>query len=246
MMGWYTTSFSVMILLILLALLWVVWLLLPRRSRRILKLPMLGIALGGVLISPIGVKLGLWGLTAFVPPDSGEPVQAIVVLGRGEDLRVSRVAEVQALWQDDRAPRIFASGMSDAKAIIQALEAAGIPGERLTGEECSQSTEENALFTNAILRPQGIEKILLVTDPPHLLRSFLLFRSFRFDVIPHSSSIDLLATSQERFKTEMREYFGLIQYALTGEFIPRSLDRLNRPPAEVTHKIRNWRCLRKG
>lgn len=231
-------------LLIILALLWVLWLVIPRRWRRLLIIPAVVLAIGSILFSPIGMSIGLWGLTAFVPPDSGESVQAIVVLGRGKSLRELRVSEVQELWQSDRAPRIFVSGMSDADAIIQSLNQQGIPEQSLSGEECSQSTEENGVFTSAILHPQGIQKILLVTDPPHMLRSFLVFRSFRFQVIPHFSPIVIPSTLQEYFRIQLREYLGLAEYALTGKFILRNPASLNPPPAEVTQKFQDWNCRR--
>jgi uncharacterized SAM-binding protein YcdF (DUF218 family) len=209
-------------------------------------MPMLGLAVACILLASIKIDLGLWGLTALVPPDSGEPADAIVVLGRGEEFRRSRVAEVKELWQSDRASRIFASGMLDAGPMLQALKSTGIPEQSLLGEECSQSTEENGLFTSAILRPQGVQSILLVTDPPHLLRSFLLFRSFRFHVIPHASPMPFFSTVQEQNQLELREYLGLIKYAVTGQFFPRSLMSLNQPPADVNRKLQDWRCLRKG
>jgi len=230
--------------LIILALLWVLWLVIPRRWRRLLILPTVVLAIGSVLISPIGAKIGLWGLTAFVPPDSGESVQAIVVLGRGKSLRELRVSKAQELWQSDRAPRIFVSGMSDADAMMQSLKERGIPEQSLSGEECSQSTEENGAFTSAILHPQGVQRILLVTDPPHMLRSFLIFRSFRFQVIPHFSPMAIPSGLREYFRVQLREYLGLAEYALTGKFFLRNPISLHPPSEEVTHKLQNWNCRR--
>lgn len=233
-------------LLIILALLWVLWLVIPRRWRRFLIIPAVVLAIGSVLISPIGMRIGLWGLTVFVPPDSGESVQTIVVLGRGKSWRELRVSKAQELWQSDRAPHIFVSGMSDADAIIQSLKQQGIPEQSLSGEECSQSTEENGVFTAAILQPQGIQKILLVTDPAHMLRSFLVFRSFRFQVIPHFSPMIASPSLSEQLRMELREYLGLVEYALTGKFFLRNPASLDPPPSEVTHKLQNWNCQRQG
>lgn len=229
-------------ILIILALLWIMWLVSSRRWRRRLRVPIAGFMVVLVLMSPIGIGAGSWILTAFVPPDSGEPVDAIVVLGRGEPYRNLRVSEVWELWQANRAPRIFASGMLDARPMVRTLKGIGVPEERLAGEECSQTTQENALFTASILHSQGVDKILLVTDPPHMLRSFLTFRSFRFHVIPHPSASPDRLSSQNQILTLLREYAGLVKYLFTGQFIPRSLESLNSPPAEVTYKMQKWRC----
>jgi hypothetical protein len=37
--------------------------------------------------------------------------------------------------------------MGDAHQIVQTLEEMGVPEQQLGGEECSQTTHENALFT---------------------------------------------------------------------------------------------------
>jgi uncharacterized SAM-binding protein YcdF (DUF218 family) len=225
-----------------LALLWLVWLLSSRRWRLRLRIPLVAIAILLLLTSPWSLQIGLWGLTLGVPPDSQEPVDAIVVLGRGNDFRDSRVVLAQQLWNSKRAPQIFISGMLDARLMMQELTKVGIPAQHLSGEECSQSTEENALFTNAILRPQGIQKILLVTDAPHVLRSLLTFRSFGFHVIPHPSPLPPLLSNSEKLKILLREYAGLVQYLLTGQFQPRPLESVNHPAQAVTQKIVDWGC----
>jgi uncharacterized SAM-binding protein YcdF (DUF218 family) len=203
---------------------------------------MSGITAMLVVISPVGIRIGLWGLTSLIPPDSGEPADAIVVLGRGADLRQHRIAEVWKLWQSNRAPKIFASGMSDARQMVRSLEEMGVPEQRLGGEECSQSTQENALFTSALLRSQGIKRIVLVTDSPHMLRSLLTFRSFGFHVIPHPSPQPTQYPLPDKIGNLLREYVGLAMYALTGQFNPHPTDVLNHPPTEVTQKIRDWVC----
>lgn len=245
----------IILVLGILSMLGLLWLVSPHCWRRRLRVPLAGMAATLVVISPLGVqmglRLGLWGLTALLPADSGNPVDAIVVLGRGQVLRPLRVSEVWQLWQSKRAPQIFASGMRDARPIVQTLREAGVPKPSLLGEECSQSTQENALFTAAMLGAQGSQgsqgnqeakEILLVTDPPHLLRSFLVFRSFGFQVIPHASPLPVQMTSKETLLLLLREYAALAKYALTGQFFPRSPASLNPPPAEVTHKIQNWKC----
>ncbi|HEY9642858.1 MAG TPA: YdcF family protein [Coleofasciculaceae cyanobacterium] len=228
--------------LIGLALLWVLWLISSRQWKRRLVVPLVATAAGLLIVSPLGLGIALWGLTISLPQDSGEKVDAIVVLGRGDPFRDQRVATVQRLWQTNRAPEIFASGMLDARSIVQNLQEMGLPEQRLDGEECSQTTEENAQFAYAILHPQGIQTILLVTDAPHMLRSFLTFRSFGFHVIPHLSSLPTQLTLSEKFWIVLREYLGLIQYGLTGQLNPRPVEVLQTPPVEIVQKIRDWHC----
>lgn len=199
-----------------------------------------------VTLSPLWVDLGLQTLAAFVPPDSGETVDAIVVLGRGEKLRDLRAVQALDLWKSKRAPQIFISGMLDARPMVEILKELKVPGQYVSGEECSQSTHENALFTAALLSSQATKKILLVTDSPHMLRSLLAFRSFGFQVVPHSIPLPKKTTFQHKLLLMAREYLGLAKYTFQGQFTAHSTTGIYQPEKAVTQKIRDWSCHVKG
>jgi len=233
--------------LILLTLIGIFWLVSPRRWRQRVVKPVMILALVGLLVtSPWMVQLATWGLTISLPVDRGERTDAIIVLGRGEELRERRVDRIHNLWQDGRAPRVFASGMMDAQPIIERLQQKGLPGSILSGEGCSQSTEENALYTAAILYPQGVRKIILLTDPPHMLRSFLLFHSVGFTVIPHLSPLPIQWKALQQTTAILREYAGIVHYALMGRFKQRSTAELEHPPAAILEKFTKWHCRVQG
>ncbi|XGV94374.1 MAG: YdcF family protein (plasmid) [Leptolyngbya sp. BL-A-14] len=233
--------------LILLTLLGILWLISPRRWRRRVIKPVVMLVLAGLLVtSPWMVQLAAWGLTIPLPADRGERADAIVVLGRGEELQSRRVERVHQLWQTKRAPRVFASGMMDARTIIERLQQKGLPGSSLSGEECSQNTEENALYTAAILYPQGIRKIILLTDTPHMLRAFLLFRSVGFTVVPHLSPLPSQWKALQQLTAILREYVGLFHSALAGQFKQRSTAELEHPPTAVLEKFTEWHCRVQG
>ena len=171
---------------------------------------------------PLTTAVANKGLVAFVPPDKGQIADAIVVLGRGEAFRNSRIQVAANLWESQRAPLIFASGSGDGSEIVNGLQQKGIPSEALNEEHCSRTTKENALFTASLLQPQGINKIILVTDPPHMLRSLLTFRNVGFEVIPHKSPPPHL-TQTRKAMMMIYEYMGLVKYGLKGEFVPQNM-----------------------
>lgn len=158
------------------------------------------------------------GFTLFLPTDTGAEAEAIVVLGRGIELGIPRVEVAVELWEAKRAPLVFVSGAGDTPRILPLLAARGIPASALDGEACSLSTPENALFSTAILQTQGIRRIVLVTDTPHLWRSFLDFRAQGFEVIPHASPIPNGIRRIDRISLVFREYLFLITSAI-GEQI---------------------------
>lgn len=229
--------------LILLTLIGVLWLVSSRRWRhRLLKPIAILVVIYLTVTSPPAVSLATQGLTASLPPDSGELVDSIVVLGRGDNVRNRRIEVAEQLWRNKRSAKIFASGMLDAEFILEQLKTNGVDTQALSGERCSQTTEENTLFTAAILYPQGVQKILLVTDPPHMLRSVLSFRASGFTVIPHPSPLPSAWESQRSIPILLREYAGLAEYAMTNRFRQRSASELEHPPTDVTTKLKTWNC----
>lgn len=176
-----------------------------------------------IATSPLSVAVGSKGLVAFVPNDTGATADAIVVLGRGSQFRQTRVEVAAELWKVHRAPLIFASGAGDASEITELLKAEGIPAQALAHEGYSRTTEENARLTATVLKPQGVNKILLVTDPPHILRSLLTFRSFGFTVIPRTSPLPPGLSPRRKTLMVFYEYLGLISYGLQGRFFPQRL-----------------------
>lgn len=172
-------------------------------------------------------------MVAFLPSDPGKRVDAIVVVGRGWPLMHARVDTVAELWQAERAPKIFASGIKDAPHLVQLLKEKGIPDQAIDGENCSLTTEENAIFSAAILQPQGVKKIILVTDEPHMLRTLLAFRAYGFTVFPRISAIPEHWNNKEKGFLKLRELLGVIKYGLRGAFFERPISDLNRPELKM-------------
>jgi len=200
------------------------WLIKPLRWKRQISIFWGVVLLSYVLVaSPSVITVGNRLLVWFLPVDSGKPADAIVVLGRGQELREQRVEVAARLWQRKRAPIVFASGRGDAEEIAHMLEETGLPAQNIDGEPCSLTTQQNALFTAALLKPRHVDRIILVTDPPHMLRSMLTFRSLGFDVLPHASPIPYYYNPRMKAFLVLREYISLVGYGLRGRFSPQEI-----------------------
>ncbi|WP_430330913.1 YdcF family protein [Rhodococcus sp. ACT016] len=113
----------------------------------------------------------------------------IVVLGAGlypdgtmRPLLVSRLqAALQLAQRFPVSPIIVSggvpqSGVTEAQAMREWLVANGIPPIRITEENTSRSTVENAHNTDAILAQRGAAGAVVVTSPDHLQRAMIDFR----------------------------------------------------------------------
>ena len=174
------------------------------------------------VISPVASWLGTQMLVGFLPTDAGEKADAIVVLGRGEQQNPVRAEIAGSLWHAKRAPLIFTSGRNDAPLIAQLIQQE-FPKAVVEGEPCSLTTDQNAEFTASLLRPLGIKKIILVTDPPHMWRSLLTFQSFGFEVIPHLSPLSKSTDPATKKFMVFRETVGLLGYGLMGRYAPKEV-----------------------
>jgi len=195
-----------------------------------------------LLIAPLEAR--------FVRPVEPARIDGIVVLGGGMDTEVNTARSswelnrsgdrfVEALRLALRHPeaRILLAGGGSALLTGQDSEAEagarffrdfGIADERLTLEDKSRNTEENAVNAMAVGQPKPGETWVLVTSAFHMPRSVGLFRRAGFAVVPWPT--DYLATGEEGVglkldqvsenlaisSVALREWIGLAGYYLTG------------------------------
>lgn len=112
-----------------------------------------------------------------------------------------------------------------ASAVLQAL---GVARERLVLEEAARNTWENAVFTKALIDPKPGERWLLVTSAFHMPRAMGCFRKAGLAVEPWPVDYrtakrwkldlgDNYITGLRQTDFVVREYIGLVAYALTGK-----------------------------
>lgn len=118
--------------------------------------------------------------------DEARPVDAIVVLGAAQyDGRPSpqlanRLDHVVALWKRDLAPWVVVTGgklngdrFTEAEASRKYLVAHGVPSEAILQETSSHNTYDSLRGVHDLLAAKGLRRVLLVSDPFHMLRSEL-------------------------------------------------------------------------
>ena len=76
-------------------------------------------------------------------------------------------------------------GDAEAKFALPLLESLGVARDRITLEDHSRNTVENAVYSKAIVQPKPGERWLLVTSAYHMPRAIGVFRKAGFPVEPY-------------------------------------------------------------
>src|SRR5262252_4673035 len=228
-------------------------LLLPTRFARagrrlvvasLIVLAILGLSpLANLLIIPLEQRFPPWDagngapdgiivLGGAISPDVSAARNEVALNEAAERLTV--VAELVRRYPDARI--VFSGGSgaliydegAEAPLALRLLESLGIPRARITLEDRSRNTVENAVLSKAIAQPKPGERWLLVTSAHHLPRAVGVFRKAGFPVEAYPvdwrtrGADDALrpfasvGDGLRRSDTAVREWVGLAVYWLTG------------------------------
>lgn len=139
----------------------------------------------------------LIGIVAAGTVDEAAPSDVMIVLGAGitRDGRAGwalqrRATHAADLWQQGYAPVVICSGgqapgypRSEAEACRDVLMRYGVPADAIVLERQSRSTEENAIYSRAIMEERGWQSALVVSDGYHVLRASYLFERYGVQTI---------------------------------------------------------------
>jgi uncharacterized SAM-binding protein YcdF (DUF218 family) len=177
------------------------------------------------------------GLTVFEVwrvgrTQSTTQVDAIVVMGAAQydgvpsPLLKARLMHAFDLWKQKIAPRIVLTGgnkpgdrFTEASASAIFLRQQGVPQEELLQESSSRSTYEALRNVRDLVKNDanfaGIERIVIVTDPYHELRSRLTAREMNFEATTSPTSNSHIA-GDSTFKKHVKEGVGIALARVIG------------------------------
>lgn len=180
------------------------------------------IVLGGAINPQISAARGAAALN-----EAAERITATVTLAR-------RYPNARIIFSGGNNALLFDGGV-EAVIAVNEFEALGIARNRITAEEQSRNTIENAVFSRLIAQPKPNERWLLVTSAYHMPRAMAAFRAAGFAVqaypvdwrtqgiIDATRPFASLSDGLGRTDTAIHEWFGLLAYRLSGktrEFLP--------------------------
>jgi uncharacterized SAM-binding protein YcdF (DUF218 family) len=174
------------------------------------------VVLGGALMPDISAARGATALN-----DAAERITVTAELAR-------RYPNARIIYSGGSAALILDEGLEAGFAVRQ-LEALGVARERITAEEQSRNTTENAVFSRLVANPKPGERWLLVTSASHMPRAMAAFRAADFPVEAYpvdwrtTGTGDLtrpfgsLAEGLTRTDIAVHEWAGLVAYRLAGK-----------------------------
>ncbi len=203
------------------------------------------ILIGGywLIISPLFSKPAIQLLTSFVPPDTGEPVDAVVVLARNPYIQGDRYSTAVDMIENGRADRLLIIGNHQGKRVFQGLVQRNLSPEVLMSAMSARTTKQEAYLAAAALGNRGFNKIILITDPPHMLRAWLTFQGLGFTVIPHIEPLPSSVPHHNRSFLAIREYLGLVSYGALGRFQRASAHDLSQRASALAKHLPLERCF---
>jgi uncharacterized SAM-binding protein YcdF (DUF218 family) len=199
--------------------------------------------LGRLLLLPLEERFPLWDASRGAPagivvlggaisPEVSVSRATVALNGAAE--RMTATAELAHRYPDARI--IFSGGTAsldptaplEAPLAVRELVALGVAHERITAEEQSRNTFENAVFSRLLADPKPGERWLLITSASHMPRAMGVFRAAGFNVEAYPvnwrtrgwpDAGDLFGTLAEGLTmtdAAVHEWLGLAAYRLTG------------------------------
>lgn len=158
--------------------------------------------------------------SVIVLEEDTEPMAVMVDLAR-------RYPQAKIIFSGGTSPS-GGPGPSEAAIVKGYFVSFGIPAERISIEERSLTTEENAKFTAQMVHPTPASRWLLVTSAYHMPRAIGAFRKAGFNVLPFSVGqrthgwrqlwwpASTATGNLRRLDVAVHEWIGLIYYRLSG------------------------------
>jgi len=174
-----------------------------RRWRRLaLRVVLAGVALWGALIAAVV----LWGRR-----DAARRADAIVVVGAAQyggrpapGFR-ARPDHGIGLWQRGMAPLLVVTGgrgdgdtTSEAEVGRRYAVRRGVPDSVILLEGRGRTTSESMRAVATMLGVRSSNRVILVSDPFHMLRLSLLARRFGMDAVPSPTTTSPISTHREQ------------------------------------------------
>lgn len=194
--------------------------------------------------------------THEAPP--AQPFDAIVVLGcPSEDdgslslCQMGRAGQAAIAWRNGHARSFIVTGGAvhtpyvEAEAIAEAMEAMGVPGDRIVLERNALHTDENVYYASEIAKARGLERVAIASTPAHAswACTMMIARGRACDALPMNIA------ALEAFMPPYRAALSRLRARRVADWVPcdereeREFQEsgYDRPPSFILYPMLSWR-----
>lgn len=180
--------------------------------------------LAGLVVLVIASDIARYGnITTIADADAALVLGAAVIGDVPSPVFEERLRHAAALYRAGRIERIVLTGgrspeddLSEAEAGWRWLVADGIPQSAILLEDGSRTTLENLVFAAPILAANGIETVLVVSDPIHMRRAMEIAERINLPAAPSPTETSRYESLQTQIPFVLRETWFMAQYLLLG------------------------------
>jgi uncharacterized SAM-binding protein YcdF (DUF218 family) len=193
-----------------------------RRLRTIALLSMSALVLWLACLS-----LLIWN---FGQTDHATKADCIIILGASaQGATPSPVFEQRLrhgidLYQRQLAPRLlFTGGYGDGKTYSEAgvgsayAQQHSVPASAIFMEEKSRTTKQNLEEALKVMKAQGLQSAIIVSDPLHMKRAMMMADDLGIHASSSPTPTSMYRSFGAQAKFLMREVYFMHHYAVTGE-----------------------------
>ena len=199
------------------------------------KQPLMVTIIKGVVWVWVVVAFYLAGLVYLVKVQSGldetQPADAAIVLGAAvwagspSPVLTARLAHALELFQKKQVNFIIVTGgtgtgdnLSEAEAGAQYLIENGVPASNIVLERDGRSTLQSLQAAAQLAAPLRLKRVLLVSDPFHMLRSLKMAHDLGFEAFASPTQTSPISTRpREEWLYMVREAIAYTSYVFGAQ-----------------------------
>jgi uncharacterized SAM-binding protein YcdF (DUF218 family) len=199
------------------------------------KQPLMVTIIKGVIWVWVVVAFYLAGLVYLVKVQSGldetQPADAAIVLGAAvwagspSPVLTARLTHALELFQKKQVNYIIVTGgtgtgdnLSEAEAGAQYLIENGVPASNIVLERDGRSTLQSLQAAAQLAAPLRLKRVLLVSDPFHMLRSLKMAHDLGFEAFASPTKTSPISTRpREEWLYMVREAIAYTSYVFGGQ-----------------------------
>lgn len=188
------------------------------------------IAGGAILAVPVVLSLGFGAaVLRYAAMSDNGPADAAIVLGAAvpstgpSPVFVERINHAVDLYKSGAVKYLIMTGgkglgerVAEADAGRQAAIEAGVPPGAILTETASRDTQQNLANARPIVEAHGFRRVLVVSDPLHMMRAMQAASDAGLDAAPSPTPTTRYRTLVSQLPMLIRETYYNMHYRILG------------------------------